>query len=270
MEFKNSLQRPIGGLLRPFAWLLGLLSLVWLLFGESTNAEPAHAGSIDRRSSEQVEVQRRIVEIGRKFSAPTESWEVVRARAVEAARRAVGEKEARLSAESATLAASMRAHLERQAPAAGERLARITAVDELAERIVRWAEDHSGEWLPLGRDKAPAFLASVAYHESSWRWRDRDLRGARGEGCALQIAPSTARLVGLSPEAIAGNLDACLDAAVRVMRLCSERCGDVPAENWFSCYCTAGQCGAVQEVVRARFDLARDLLGYMRGSRLGD
>jgi len=263
MDFKNPLRLPLADLLQPFMWGAALLGLLWALAGTNTNAEPAHRRSAGARASEQESMGRRMLEIGRRLSLPAEPWEVVRARGIEEAHRqslAVVERGLKLDAESAALASAMRAHLTREAPAASERLARIIGVDGLASRIVRGVDARTG-WLPLGRAKAPAFLASVAFHESSWRWRVRDLRGSRGEGCAFQIAPSTAYLVGARPEVIAKDFGACLDAAVEVMRLCAERGGDVPSEDWMGCYATAGRCGGAPDVVEQRFATARLLLG---------
>jgi hypothetical protein len=260
MDFKNPLRRSLGDALQPFVLLAALLGFLWVLSATNTSAEPGHRVQPVAVGTEQDEMQQRMDEVRSRLSAPVVSWEVLRRRVVDAARAEAGERESKLSEETATLATSMRAHLDREVPGSTERLARAIGVDGLASRIVRGVDGRTG-WLPLGREKAAAFLASVAFHESSWRWRDRSLRGRRGEGCAFQIHPSTARLVGAQPEVIASDFGACLDTAIEVMRICSERCGDVPAEGWMGCYATAGTCGGAPEVVEQRFVTARLLLG---------
>lgn len=48
--------------------------------------------------------------------------------------------------------------------------------------------ERGGLWVPMGREHAPAWLAAVAYHEYSWRWKETTLRGGIGERCAFQLA----------------------------------------------------------------------------------
>lgn len=174
------------------------------------------------------------------------------ARAAENARRAQVQR----------LAVSMRRFLEAEAPSAGARLAQIADVDGFAVVLVDvvQARVRAGRWVPLSREKAPAFLAAVAFHESSWRWRDASLRGARGEGCAMQVSPSAAAITGHRFERVVREPAACVEAAVDVMALCAAKCGDVPAESWLGCYASAGQCGAAPDVVALRFATARRLL----------
>jgi len=144
-----------------------------------------------------------------------------------------------------------------------DRLARRIDLDGFAVLVVRTVETRveQGEWVPLDRDKAAAFLAAVAFHESSWRWMDAGLRGSRGERCAFQVSDSAARIVGANPTDIARDPAGCIEAALDVMDVCRRRCGDQPAERWFGCYASAGQCGAAPDVVGERFETARRLLG---------
>ena len=99
---------------------------------------------------------------------------------------------------------------------------------------------HDGRWLPFG-DRAPFFLASVAFHEFSWRWRDRTTRGGIGERCAFQVTkapinnwrrlqvqqdPSLARLsYGWFADQVAHNPYSCVEAAIEWMDNCAQKCG---------------------------------------------
>lgn len=143
-----------------------------------------------------------------------------------------------------------------------ERVLRWLDLPGLARNLVAEAERcaSAGLWLPLGRDKAPAFFAAIARHEVSWRWRDPRVVGANGERGPFQIHPSTARMFGIAPETLATDFGASFEAARRTLERCAQKCGEAPAEVWFACYCTAGQCGGVREVVEPRFALARQLL----------
>lgn len=163
--------------------------------------------------------------------------------------------------EAQALARAMRAHLARTAPGAEERLARVLDVSGLARFLVAEVDrrHRAGEWLPLGRQKAPTFLAAVSYYESSWRWNDSRIRGSRGERGAWQVGDYGVRKSGHTGREVSASPVAALDAALWVMRVCSEQCGNAVAERWFSCYCTAGTCGIVQDVVGPRFALARRL-----------
>lgn len=162
--------------------------------------------------------------------------------------------------EAAELSYSMRRHLESTVPGRSDVLAKRLSVDAFAILLVEEVNirEEAGRWLPLGRRKAPAFLASVAFHESGWRWRNPDLRGSRGEGCAFQVAPTTSRLIGYDPDEVARRPLVCVRAALDAMEYCAKTCGDVPAEGWLGCYGT-GTCGGAPEVIEKRFALARTL-----------
>lgn len=164
--------------------------------------------------------------------------------------------------EAGALAKSMRAHLRDSLPGNSDAIAKRLEVDTFAFLIVDEVNrrEQEGRWLPLGRRKAPYFLASVSFHESGWRWRDPGLKGSRGEGCAFQVAPATSKLIGYNPDRVAREPSLCVRAAVDAMEHCSRMCGDVPAEGWMGCYGT-GRCGEAPDVVEKRFALARRLLG---------
>ena len=167
----------------------------------------------------------------------------------------------RLAAESGRLARAMEGYSREVDGLAPEATARLD-LSGLARWLVWSAELGAGEglWLPLGRAKAPAFLASIARHEVSWR-RRRAPRGPAGEGCALQVAPSTAGALGFSPREVATDRVACFRAARAALEHCARKCGEVPAEGWLGCYATrGGLCGGVPDVVAPRFETARDLL----------
>lgn len=199
-----------------------------------------------------------MAETAAQLDRPSEPFEVVRARAIQAAQWEADQ----LDHETDRLAGAMRQFLEQEAPLASGRLARLMNVDGLAVRLVHEVDrrNQRDDWLPLSRDKAASFLAAVAFHESSWRWRDPRVRGRAGEGCAFQVAPSTAHMLGYRIERLANDFNACLDAALAVMRLCAERCGETPAERWMGCYASAGRCGAAPDVVGVRFETTRRLL----------
>lgn len=107
----------------------------------------------------------------------------------------------------------------------------------------------TGQWVPFGEELAPAWLASVAYHEFSWHWRNTTRVGRIGERCAFQVAEGAIRhwarsqnalvpLV-LSPQALSDaawtmqeakrsvsrDPNVCLDVAISWMDLCARQCG---------------------------------------------
>ena len=128
----------------------------------------------------------------------------------------------------------------------------VDVVDEL---------HREGQWVPLGRHKAPAFLAAISRGEISWWWK-RDEKGAVGERCAFQLAQAARAASGFSTRELTTNAYACTRGAISWMKTGMEYCGGerVPAEAWFSWFATKGYCGVVQDVVEKRFETARWLL----------
>jgi hypothetical protein len=114
-----------------------------------------------------------------------------------------------------------------------------------------------GLWVPLSREKAPAFLLSIAFHEGSWRWR-HNVEGSRGERCTFQVMETNARKAGFTIRQVASDPLACLSSAIETMRRSEEECG-AGAERWMGMY-ASGHCGWAREVVDERFDTARFLL----------
>lgn len=121
-----------------------------------------------------------------------------------AARRAALAVEAEAERESRDLAAAMERYVtyvlcDLPKERGGECRVNADHARELAERrdllgfaqllqTVVEARDRAGLWVPLGRENAPPWLAAVAYHEYSWRWKETTLRGGIGERCAFQLA----------------------------------------------------------------------------------
>lgn len=143
-------------------------------------------------------------------------------------------------------------------------VARERNIDRFARFLVYEVEDRyqRGEWLPLGREKAPAFLAAIALHESSWRWLDSNFKGDRGERCAFQVSYNAMHNMNVSPHLVATDPSVCLDVALNVFHTCMKRCGDTPAEDWMACYAQSGQCtdAGITWVVRKRFETTRQIL----------
>ena len=146
--------------------------------------------------------------------------------------------------------------------AGAARVDRIRNLEGLANLLVREINDRvsRGEWVPLDEDKAPAFLASVAFYEYSWNWRNSNITGSRGERCMFQVAPSSIPQTGFTEDQVARDPRACLTAAIYWMKTVAERCGDTPAEGWLGAYATGGICGGAPDVVKMRFDMTRWLL----------
>jgi hypothetical protein len=225
----------------------------------STSARPGHGRKADNR--------RDVEELQERLRTPHDYVAEADARIVrERAQTLVVEE--RLRSETDRLLRAMTAHLEDEAPHASARLARLVDLSGLARFLVEEAERRTErlQWLPLGRVKAPAFLAAVAFEESSWRWKDASLRGSRGERCAFQVGTTAVQWSGHTEDEVVHDPVACLDAALNVMRLCVERCGENPAEKWMGCYATAGTCGGAPDVVATRFTLARKFLLFAQRS----
>lgn len=166
-----------------------------------------------------------------------------------------------LDVEAVGLLRAMRAKLSREVPANVELGDRLD-IAGLARFIVRDVDRrHSrGDWLPMGRQGAPFFLTSVAFFEGSWRWRNVNLRGSRGERSVWQTNRSAWRWSGHTEQEVATDPVAALDAAINVMRLCAEKCSDMNfGPRAMGCYASAGVCGAAPDVVRPRFALAEKL-----------
>lgn len=239
-----------------------LLVLLATLWGCATaSADPDWEQPRDRQGQVQAELEALRARLARPINSGVPSPFV-------AERTALLARQEALETEYRGLASAMRRYSQEEDRSSQKATGRLNLpglaywlVTEVDERVKR------GEWVPLGREKAPFILAAIVRHEVSWRWEDPRVRGALGEGCAFQIAPSTARMVGFAPETIAHDRRACFEAAMKVFTICTERCGEHPFERVLGCYATSGTCGGVPEVVEQRFVTARKLqaLALLRG-----
>lgn len=119
------------------------------------------------------------------------------------------------------------------------------------------AEHRAGRWVPLSREKAPAFLAAWSYHEVSWQWRRSPRGRSHGErgpfqfhGVALQWAPRD-----FETNAYSATLGA-IGYFEHLRGVCGEH-------GWPGAY-ASGLCGGASDKVRLRFSLARWLLDRIR------
>ena len=263
-RLKAALQQ-FTGILPTVAVLCALLSLGIAALNLPLQADTLRpATRTERRREEAARLRQEMADIQRRVSeqvstAPLSPSPAQRRREADA-RRAD-----QLFKEASALAAAMTRYAK-EVDHTSERILRVLDLPGLATALVAESQKRAdaGLWLPLGRAKAPAFFASVIRHEVSWRWRDPNIVGANNERCGLQVHPETARMFGIDPKLLATDFSACFEAARRTLERCMQTCGELPAENYFSCYCTAGQCGAASDVVASRFTLARQLLAYMQ------
>ena len=187
--------------------------------------------------------------------------EADRVAAAQQERWAQQEQQVRIERE--TLNAAAVRFLDAQVRGAGEALAKRKRVPQLVDAVIAGVEARvtQGQWVPLSRAKAPAFLLAVSFHESSWdAWDRGGPTGARGERCSFQVHPSTLWALGFTEAQVAADFRVCLTAAIRAMETCAQSCGSNPAEGFMSCYATGGSCSGARDVVDARFRTARQLL----------
>ncbi len=236
-------------------WTVGLLVVACLL----ASASRTSGAGADLAALDQAAAAAREPEIPELYAPPTSYTNPRRVR--------VGDpRVSPVEAEARGLALRMRSVLSARIPGSTPRTvedeARRRDVDGLARVLVEWSEARAGRgaWLPLSREKAPAFLAAVAFHESSWRWRSERLRGSRGERCAMQVHPRVLELGHFDPAAVSRDVGRCLDASAWLMERCARICGEEPAEAWVGCY-ASGRCGWAPAVVGERLATARLLLG---------
>jgi hypothetical protein len=253
MDFKEEIASPWTGFFKCVVAIPVVLGFFWLAGMTTPSADPKAPDPDREFAAEFAAMQKRI-------GTPTAvDWRAEWARQTEAALA----RDRELEAEAQSLESAMLGHFKVKGGSDREAVRRDLA--GLARHLVYGAERRRARWLPLGRGKAPAFLAAIAFEESSWHWRRASLIGLRGERCMFQVGPSAARWAGSSAEQIARSPDACMDAALNTMRICAERCGE-PAERWLGCYAT-GECGGAPGVVETRFVLARGLLARMEDGR---
>jgi hypothetical protein len=128
----------------------------------------------------------------------------------------------------------------------------------------------NGEWLPLGRRKAPALLAGMARFECSWEWRD--VRpGHLGEVGIFQLGKGAIRHAGYTEHEVRRSPASATRAAILWLNRGTEECryrARLPGytqgpETWLGWYATRGVCGGARAEVEKRLDAARWMLRRM-------
>ena len=105
-----------------------------------------------------------------------------------------------------------------------------------------------------GADRTAALIVSVAWFEGTFRpdaegdheclERDRERRcvrkGAPRSFCTMQVHESNFRALGVTRELLTTDIEACIDAGVRMMRVSFTICRNEPEDHRLDQYATGG------------------------------